>query len=96
MLFPGDPDDPIADPDQKLIWDEVAKCFEVSSEIVIIGYSVPQYDEFFSEFINHHIQHKNVTVVNPSAEHVDRLELLIGKSVSRIHSRFEDSTLAHA
>jgi hypothetical protein len=65
-IFPGDPDLPEQDEDLRRIWGDVKTALAASDKAVFIGYSLPDYDCFASEFFREHTARKEIEVYNPT------------------------------
>lgn len=80
-LFPGDPDTPEHDEDLMRIWNDVEKELEASDKVVFIGYSLPDYDCFASEFFRERTIGKEIEVYNPKEAGLQKYKALFGAGV---------------
>lgn len=78
MIMPGDKEKPNI---RKLqaIWEQVEKVLSISTEIIFIGYSFPDYDEYSKQiFIKHiegrHPNHPKIAVINPCKHDIAKYE----------------------
>lgn len=94
VLFPGDPDLPEADPDLKLIWKDIEQAVANSERIIFIGYSLPDYDSFASEFFKERTQGKNIEVYNPSSSDQQKYVRLFGGRLTHQDATFSSSPFA--
>ncbi len=78
MIFPGDPELPAEDPDIRWLWDQGRSAIERSNSVVFIGYSLPEYDSFATDFFRTTIGDRRVEAYTPSAEHLERYRVMFG------------------
>jgi hypothetical protein len=88
MVFPGDLESP-DDPDLKIIWEEAADVIAQREKIVFLGYSLPTYDSFSTEFFKRATKSKQIDVYNPNEEHLKRFRSELGAHVGVHKERFE-------
>jgi hypothetical protein len=71
---------------------EMTLAVEEATELVFIGYSLPEYDEDLATlFRNASTRRIPIIVVSPDEEALKRFEKTLGPSVQRIERPFEDS-----
>jgi hypothetical protein len=91
MVFPGDPENEL---DAEKIWRCASKAISERDSLVIIGYSLPEYDDVALDFLKRHSAGKKIEVYNPSKEHLEKFRRFFGSSALLEASRFEDSKYA--
>jgi hypothetical protein len=94
MLFPGDPELPKNDLDLRKIWSEASAAIKDRDVIVFLGYSMPDYDSFATEFFRQFAGSKQIEVHNPSAQHLERFRILFGSNARLFEQSFQGSLYA--
>jgi hypothetical protein len=96
MIFPGDPDLPGEDADVAWLWDQIRSAISGRDSLVFIGYSLPEYDSFASEFFRSAAKGKEVEAYTPSADHLSRYRALFGAAAVLWQETFEQCKYAAA
>jgi hypothetical protein len=105
MLFPGDPDSPdgtgtaSADEmpgDRRFLWEQAGGLFSRAQNVVLIGYSLPTYDQYAKDFLIRACKGKHVEAVNPNPRDAQRIkkEIGAGAGITLTSTRFEESDYA--
>jgi len=107
MLFPGDLDSPngsagtssaneVAE-DRRALWKQARELLSRARNVVLIGYSLPTYDQFAEGFLIEACRGKHVEVANPNPTDAKRIEKEIGASakITLTLTRFEESEYAN-
>jgi hypothetical protein len=89
MIYPGDPDLPTQDEDLRWIWGQIDRAISEAQQLVFIGYSLPDYDSFASDYFSQFANTKGVEAYTPSSEHLERYRKLFGDSSVRSSRTFE-------
>jgi hypothetical protein len=89
VIYPGDPDLPDSDEDIKWLWSQVEQGLSDVDSLVFIGYSLPDYDTFATNFFSRLASGKAIEVYTPSESHLERYRLLFGPSVGCHAVQFE-------
>jgi hypothetical protein len=94
MIYPGDPELPDDDPDLRTIWQEVSSAIQERDVIVFLGYSMPDYDSLAAKFFQSFAGKKRIEVYNPSREHLERFQRVLGSTAQLCELSFEGSPYA--
>lgn len=78
LLYPGDSDAPKSDDDLEAIWRDASRLLERAREVVFIGYSFPNYDQYSLCFFRDRMKNKRVTVINPSLADLQKFKRVLG------------------
>ena len=76
------------------IWRSASECLADAPEVVFIGYSLPEYDQFAIEFFLQHLKGKTVRVCDPSGSVISRFRHYFGNSIVTCPTKFKDSPFA--
>jgi len=91
LIFPGDPEDEAG---VDLIWAEAENAIREREVVVFIGYSLPSYDFFATDFFQRATAGKRIEVYVPSRETLEHYRRLLGALANDEPASFQDSPYA--
>jgi len=96
MIFPGDPELPKEDADISWLWEKARAALLGVDSAAFIGYSLPDYDTFASDFFESELAGKRIEAFTPSDDHLKRFETLFGGRAILKNEKFEHCAYARA
>lgn len=89
MLYPGDSELPNEDGDVQWLWKQAEDAIRDRDLLVFIGYSLPSYDTYASQFFARFAD-KNIEVFTPSRDHRERYRHMFGADAGLFDQTFAD------
>jgi len=91
LIFPGDPED---EDEAKVIWAEAERAIQEREVAVFIGYRLPEYDSFATDFFRRAATGKRIEVYVSSPDVLRRYREVFGEIATEAPLRFENCPYA--